>query len=90
MNIRLVEPSGLVSNAMGRTPLSNGIVQTGSFVLTSMTVNCRPTIDPATTNLPSGVTNVLWMPPLVGMVLIFCSDAVSMTSTAPGCAMMAT
>ena len=54
--------------------------------LTSMTVICRPAIDPATTNLPSGVTNVLWMPPLVGMRLdASCSDAVSMTSTAPGC-----
>ena len=37
-------------------------------------------IEPATMNLPSGVTHVLWTPPFVGMFFTRSSDAVSMTS----------
>ena len=47
--MRFVEPSLLASNAIGRTPRSNVIVQTGSSVFWSITVAVLPTTEPATT-----------------------------------------
>ena len=81
--IRFVDPSAFVSNASGRTP-SLKSVHTVSSVVRSITVISLPAMEPATRYLPSGVTYTLWMPPLVGMLFTRSSDAVSMTSTAPG------
>ncbi len=55
-----------------------------------MTLTLLPTIEPATTYLPSGVTYGLWMGPLVGIVFTLVIVAVSMTSTPPGAWMMPT
>src|SRR5258706_2879531 len=89
-NIHFVEPSGLVANAIGRTPRSSSSVQAGDSVAVSMTLTLLPTIEPATTYLPSGVTYGLWMGPLVGIVFTLVIVAVSMTSTPPGAWMMPT
>src|ERR1700745_2638743 len=67
--IHFVEPSGLVENAIGRTPRSSCRYHAGSWAFVWITLTVLPTIDPATTYLPSGVTYGLWMLPLVGTVL---------------------
>src|SRR5438105_4163965 len=66
--IHFVEPSGLLANAIGRTPRASCRYHAGSSVCVSITLTVLPTIDPATTYLPSGVTYGLWMLPLVGTV----------------------
>jgi hypothetical protein len=70
MKIHLVEPSGFVEKAIGRTPRSITTVHAGSSVLVSITFTDFPWMEPATTYLPSGVTYALWMLPFVGTVLI--------------------
>ena len=62
----------------------------GSPVLSSNTLTVLPTMDPATTYLPSGVTYALWMVPFVSIVFTFFIATVSITSTPPGAWMMPT
>ncbi|MFN8060457.1 MAG: hypothetical protein U0Q12_14985 [Vicinamibacterales bacterium] len=45
-------------------------------------------MDPATAKRPSGVTYTLWIAPVTGTRFTLVSDAVSMTSTAPGATAM--
>ena len=47
--MRLVEPSGFVSNAIGRTPRSKSITHAISSVFTSIAVAVLPAMLPATT-----------------------------------------
>src|SRR4051812_32602928 len=88
--IHFVDPSGLLANAIGRTPRPMSSVHAGDSVAVSNTLTVLPAIDPATTYLPSGVTYGLWMLPVVASVLRLVIDTVSMTSTPPGAWMMPT
>ena len=54
--MRLVEPSGLVSIAIGRTPPLILASQATCSVARSMTVNMLFRIEPVIAYLPSGVT----------------------------------
>jgi hypothetical protein len=52
----LVDPSGLVSNVIGRMPALILIVRTVVSVVVSTMLIVEVGIEPATANLPSGVT----------------------------------
>ena len=54
--IVLVEPSGLVVNAIGRMPADIGIVRASVSVAVSTMLIVRSGIDPATAQRLSGVT----------------------------------
>ena len=86
----LVEPSGFLRKAMGRMPALSFLVQASVSVEVSMTLMVLSAIEPATANLPSGVTYTLWISPFTAMVFTLVSDAVLMTSTAPGACRMPT
>src|SRR5262245_439034 len=86
--IHLVEPSGLDEIAIGEGAGLKTSFQTISLVLVSITfirfaAGLAPRLEPASTYLPYGVTFKSWMPPLIGIGLIFSSEAVSMMSTPP-------
>ena len=57
--MRFVEPSGLVSNVMGRMPEVSFNVQATSSVFVSMTLMTLVATEPDTANFPSGVTYTL-------------------------------
>ena len=56
MKMRLVEPSGLVSIVIGRTPLPRLSSQAISSFCRSTTVNMLVRVEPMIANLLSGVT----------------------------------
>src|ERR1700674_4253083 len=83
-----VEPSGCLVTAIGEGPRLIVSVQATSLVRVSITNiafagGLAALTAPATTYLPSGVTFRSWMPPLIGMVLAFVSEIVSITSSPP-------
>jgi len=71
-----VEPSGFFDIAIGEGPGLIGTVHAISLLCVSITLSSfagglAPLAEPATTYFPSGVTFRSWMPPLIGMVLMF-------------------
>ena len=88
--MRFVEPSAFVSNAIGRIPASILMVRTIRSVAASTMEIVLLAIDPATANLPSGVTYTLCTSPATGTVAMRFSEDVSMTSSAPGASRMPT
>src|ERR1051326_8176514 len=86
----LVDPSGFVVKAMGRMPALMVSVQATVLLDVSITLMVLVGIDPATANLPSGVTYTLWIAPFTAMLFTLPSEVVSIRSTAPGASAIAT
>src|SRR5580693_10738567 len=91
-----VEPSGFFEIAIGEADGFIENVQAISSVFVSITlvrlvgwetphlqIGTSFLLAPATTNLPSGVMYMSWMPPGIAMVLVFVSEGTSIMSTPP-------